>query len=52
MGHQRVKNICEFFAVCEAPQEKFLPIFMSRTLKNEELENYLIVGAIEKKRNR
>jgi hypothetical protein len=34
--HQRVKNICEFFAVCAAPQEKFLPIFMPRTLKNEE----------------
>jgi hypothetical protein len=34
--HQRVKNICEFFAVCAALKRNILPIFMPRTLKNEE----------------
>jgi hypothetical protein len=37
MGRQqRVKNICEFFAVCAVLKRNILPIFMPRTLKNEE----------------
>jgi hypothetical protein len=34
--HQHVKNNGEFFAVCAALKRNILPIFMPRTLKNEE----------------
>lgn len=34
--HQRVKNICEFFAVCAALKRKYFADFYAATLKNEE----------------